>query len=113
MANATKEATTKDDETSAEPQWHKVVSSFPNDHGRVLFRSVSERRARQYVQNRFPRGSEAHLVLPNGSTESYEHERQGEHGQDADQWASFDPESWKPPAEMEPPGQSAWGDVES
>lgn len=99
--------------TETEPQWYKVVSSFPEDRGRVLFRSVSEKRARAFVQNRFPRGSEAHLALPDGSFESYEAERQGEHGQDTDFWADFDPESWKPPAQQEPPGQSAWGDVES
>jgi hypothetical protein len=97
---------------SKDPGWYRVVSSFPQDQGKVLFRSVSETRARRYLTNRFPRGSEAHLRLPDGSHEHYEHERQGEHGQDAEQWAPFDPESWKPPAEQEPPGQSAWGDVE-
>jgi hypothetical protein len=95
-----------------EPQWYKVVSSFPEDRGRVLFRSVSEKRARNFVQNRFPRGSEAHLRLPNGQHEHYEAERQGEHGQDAEPWGPFDPDSWQPPAMQEPPGQSAWGDVE-
>ena len=94
------------------PQWYRVISSFAEDRGRVLFRTVSERRARAFVQNRFPRGSEAHLALPDGSYESYEAERQGEHGQDADPWGPIDPESWKPPALQEPPGQSAWGDVE-
>lgn len=97
---------------NGDPQWYRVISSFPQDQGKVLFRSVSERRARNYVQNRFPRGSEAHLRLPDGSHEHYEAERQGEHGQDADPWAAFNPDEWKPPAMQEPPGQSAWGDVE-
>jgi hypothetical protein len=102
----------KDTSTDSGPKWFRVVSSFPEDRGRVLFRSVSEKRARAWLSNHFPRGSEAHLVKPDGNAEHYEHERQGEHGQDADQWAEFDPASWKPPAMQEPPGQSQWGDVE-
>lgn len=103
----------EDDTTETGPQWHKVRSSFPTDQGRVLFKSVSEARARQFIERRFPRGSEAYLELPDGSFQHYEHERQGEHGQDAERWGAFDPESWKPPAEQEPPGQSEWGDVEA
>jgi len=97
---------------TSDPQWFKVISSFAEDRGRVLFRSVSEKRARAWLMNRFPRGSEAHLAMPDGSFESYEAERQGEHGQDAEQWGPFDPESWKPPSQQEPPGQTQWGDVE-
>lgn len=89
----------------------KVISSFPTDMGRVLFSSVSEKRARQFIVNRFPRGEEAYLELPDGSTEAFQNERSGPYGEDADQWAPFDPESWKPPAQMEPPGESAWADI--
>lgn len=98
--------------STPDPKWYKVISSFAEDRGRVLFRSVSEKRARGWLQGHFPRGSEAHLAMPDGSFESYEAERQGEHGQDADPWGEFDPESWKPAAMQEPPGQTAWGDVE-
>lgn len=94
------------------PKWYRVRSSFPEDRKRILFSSVSETRARKFITNRFPRGEEAYLELPDGSFEAYQHERQGEHGTDTDQWAPFDPESWRPPAEQEPPGQSAWGDRE-
>lgn len=89
----------------------KVVSSFPTDLGKVLFSSISEKRARAFITNRFPRGEEAHLVLPGGATEAYQHERTGPYGEDAEQWAPFDPEKWKPPAEQEPPGESAWADI--
>lgn len=103
---------TKSDAKANEPKWYKVRSSHRQDGGRILFRSVSEQRARNHIETRFPRGSEAHLEMPDGSFEHYEAERQGEHGQDADAWGPFDPEGWKPPAEQEPPGQSQWGDVE-
>lgn len=112
MATTKEEALPTVAETG-DPQWYKVRSSFPDDRRRVLFRSVSESRARRFIVNRFPRGSEAYLEMPDGTTHAYEHERQGEHGQDTDQWSEFDPDTWQPPAEQEPPGQSAWGDVES
>jgi hypothetical protein len=107
-----KTATTGKDVATA-PQWYKVRSSFPTDRKRVLFRSVSETRARQFVEKRFPRGEEAYLEMPDGTTLAYMAERQGEHGQDADAWGPFDPETWKPPEEQEPPGQSEWADVEA
>ena len=120
MANApTKEPTTRDDETAApsadsgKPQFWRVISSFPQDDGRVLFRSVSEKRARAWLERHVPRGEEAHLKTPSGDFESYHAERAGPHGEDMDQWQPFDPDSWKPPAQQEPPGDSAWADVES
>jgi len=98
---------------SSGPQWYRVRSSFPIDQKRVLFRSVSQRRAEQWLMNRFPRGEEAYLETPSGQTSAYVVERQGEHGTDADPWQPFDPETWLPPAEQEPPGQDQWTDVES
>lgn len=92
---------------------YTVKLSHPLDHSKTVFSSVSEKRARRFIQNRFPRGSEAYLVLPDGSTESYEAERSGPYGEDADPWAEFDPASYRPPEEAPPPGESAWGDVES
>jgi hypothetical protein len=100
---------TKDD---SGPGWYYVKLSHPSERRRTVFRSVSEKRARAHIENRYPRGSEAYLEKPDGSTESFENERQGEHGTDADPWASFDVESYKPPEEAPAPGTSQWGDVE-
>jgi hypothetical protein len=97
---------------SGQPQFHFVRLSHPSAHKRIVFRSVSESRARQFVMNRYPRGSEVYLEKPDGTTESYEHERAGEYGQDADQWQPFDPESYQPPEEVTPPGETAWADKE-
>jgi hypothetical protein len=91
----------------------RVRASHPRDNKRVLFSTVSETRARKFMVNRFPRGSEAYLEAPDGSTESYENERAGPYGEDAEQWASFDPEAYIPPEEQPPPGESAWADVEA
>src|SRR5215831_5530197 len=90
----------------------KVRSSFPLDQKKILFNSISEARARRFIANRFPRGEEAYLETPAGKFESYQHERTGPFGEDADQWQPFDPDAWLPPAEQAPPGESAWADVE-
>lgn len=105
------DTTTKAVEKAAPGRW-KVRSTHPVDRKRVLFSTVSESRARNYMERRFPRGSEAYLEDPSGTTYHYEAERQDEYGVDQDKWAPFDPESWVPPSEQEPPGQSAWADVE-
>lgn len=94
------------------PQPWKVKLSHPDFHRRTVFRSISEKRARTWLQNRYPRGSEAYLESPDGTTEHYEHERQGEYGMDADQWAPFDPDSFQPVSMGEPPGESEWADRE-
>lgn len=99
--------------TDDKPKFWRVISSHPQDMGRVLFRSVSERRARAWLERHVPRGEEAHLKSPDGKYESYVAERAGPRGEDLDQWQPFDPASWKPPAEQEPPGDTAWADVES
>jgi hypothetical protein len=96
----------------AKPQFYKVVATHPNLHKRVMFRSISETRARQWLANHYPRGSEAHLIAPDGTTEHYERERAGEHGEDASLWAPFDPESWIPVDQNPPPGDSEWADKE-
>lgn len=100
------------DKTADKPQWFKVVLTHPSLNGRTVFRSLSESRARTWVQNRYPRGSEAHLVSPDGSTQAYEAERTGERGADADQWADFDPSDWVPVEQTPPPGQDEWADKE-
>jgi hypothetical protein len=92
--------------------WFFVRLTHPALNQRNVFRSVSEKRARAFIERRYPRGSEAHLVLPDGSAEHYEAERAGEYGMDADPWAPFDPDSWLPPDQQAPPGESAWSDKE-
>ncbi len=95
------------------PEFWRVVLTHPNHHGQTVFRSVSEARARLWLMNRCPRGSEMHLVDPSGGTHSYERERAGEKGADADPWdAEFDPSTWVPQDQAPPPGDSEWADKE-
>ena len=96
-----------------DPGRYQVRLSHPQERKKVVFSSISENRARRFIQNRFPRGSEAYLEKPDGTFEHYEGERTGPHGEDADQWADFDPESYVPPEEAAPPGEAAWQDVEA
>jgi hypothetical protein len=111
--------TTESTQASTEPPkgkdgfaWYKVVLTHPNLNRKVAFRSLSEARARTFIEKRFPRGSEAHLELPDGSTESYEQERVGEQGIEEDKWGPFDPDSWMPVDQNAPPGENAWSDKE-
>jgi hypothetical protein len=94
------------------PQFYKVVLTHSAHNGRTVFRSVSETRAKQWLENHYPRGSEAHLVAPDGKTFSYERERAGENGADADMWGEFDPSEWQPVEMNVPPGASEWADKE-
>ena len=94
------------------PQFFKVVATHPHLNGRVFFRSVSEQRARAWLQAHYPRGSEAHLVTPTGDTHHYEAERTGERGADVDVWQPFDPSDWTPVEQAPPPGQDVWSDAE-
>jgi hypothetical protein len=95
------------------PDRFTVRLSHPLERKRAVFSSISEKRARRHVQNRYPRGEEAYIEMPDGSFESYQAEREGPHGEDMDQWQPFDPDSWLPPDEAPAPGESAWADVES
>lgn len=94
------------------PQFYRVHLTHPVHHKRVVFRSVSEKRARDWLIRRYPRGSEAYLAKPDGTFEHYEAERTGDKGQDAELWADFDPESWVAPEMAPPPGDDAWADKE-
>lgn len=92
---------------------YKVRLSHPRDNQRTVFSSVSEARARRFILNRFPRGEEAYLEKPDGSEESYQHERTGPYGEDVELWQPFDHTAYVAPEEAVPPGESAWADVES
>jgi len=105
-------ASTKVKEDASPGRW-RVRLSHPHENKKVVFSSISEARARRFVANRYPRGEEAYLESPAGKTESYQHERTGPKGEDADQWADFDPEAYQPPEEQAPPGEAAWADVEA
>lgn len=94
------------------PQFFKVRLSHPDLNRKTVFRTVSESRARKFLTNRFPRGEEAYLEHPDGTTESYQAERTGEHGKDTDLWSSFNPDEYQPMEVGVPPGDSAWADRE-
>ena len=94
------------------PERWTVRLSHPAERRRQVFSSVSESRARRFISNRYPRGEEAYLEGPDGNTYSYQHERTGEHGEDAEQWGDFDPDNYRPPEEQSPPGEASWQDVE-
>lgn len=113
VATKSSGSTSKKSDDGPPTERFKVRLSHPLDHRKIVFSSVSEKRARRFIANRYPRGSEAYLELPDGSTESYEHERTGPYGEDVEQWGAFDPDTYKPPEEAEAPGESAWADVES
>lgn len=100
------------DTVTAEPVFHKVRMTHPSLNKRVVFRSISEERARNWLESHYPRGSEAYLELSDGTTEHHEMERQGENGARADKWGPFDPEEWIPSDQAPPPGDSAWADKE-
>jgi hypothetical protein len=91
---------------------YRVRLSHPKDGKRIVFTSISEKRARDHLMRRYPRGTTAYLELPDGSTEHYEPERCDEHGLEAEPWAPFDPDAFQPPEEVSPPGQSEWADTE-
>jgi hypothetical protein len=110
---AVAKTTTTEKKKSDSPQRFQVRLSHPQERKRVVFSSISETRARRFIANRFPRGEEAYLEHPDGYTEAYQAERAGEHGEDEDPWAEFDPEAYRPPEEAAAPGDSAWQDVEA
>lgn len=98
---------------SSEPGRWQVRVSHPVSNKRVVFSSISERRARQWLMNRAPRGEEMYLESPDGETESYVIGRQeGEYGDDADEWQPFNPDDYMPQDVTVPPGTAGWPDVE-
>lgn len=108
-----KASKTDADSATGKPVFWRVVLTHPNHNGRTVFRSVSETRARNWLMGRCPRGSEMHLVAPDGTAHSYEHERVGENGTDAERWDSlFNPDDWIPVDQAPPPGESEWADKE-
>lgn len=97
---------------SDELEWNYVKLTHPDHHKKIVFRSVDPNRARDFIERRFPRGSEAYLQLADGSTHHHERERQGEMGVDGNAWQEFDPDAWVAPDTQAPPGETAWSDKE-
>jgi hypothetical protein len=96
------------------PARYKVVVSLKTAGDRVLFSSVSEKRAKKWVEDHCPRGSHFFLLGPDGSMSSFEHERNsgGPQGEDLDTWQPFDRDAYQAP-ELSPvnvhdPWADAW-----
>jgi hypothetical protein len=94
------------------PRYKVLVSN--NTHGdRTLFSSVSENRARKYVEDRCPRGQHFFVRSPDGTDMSYEHERHtgGPQGEDVDVWQAFDRAAYQAPT-LEPVNSNdPWADA--
>lgn len=95
------------------PQFYYVRISNPNANKRALFRSISEVRAKTWVETHVPHGEEVYLESPDGTTTAYHKGRlDGEYGLPVDEWQPFDPDAFQPKGDLEAPGQSAWADSE-
>jgi len=102
-------------EKATKPDYYRVVTALSAAGGepdRVLFRSVSEKRARNWLETHAPRGGDILLSKPDGSYESYEAERTGEKGADVDQWQPFDPADYARPETASEIAPDEWADVE-
>lgn len=95
------------------PPRYKVIVSDPNARDRVLFSSVSEKRARKYVEDNCPRGQHFFVQNPDGSMWSYEHERHtgGPQGEDIDVWQEFDRNSYSSPELVPVNVHDPWADA--
>ena len=84
---------------SAGPDRYKVIVSNKISNNRTLFSSVSEKRARNYVEMKCPRGQHFFVLSPDGSMASYEAERLtgGPQGEDVEAWQPFDRDSYQAP----------------
>jgi hypothetical protein len=82
------------------PERYKVIVSNNMAGDRVLFSSVSKKRAMAHIERTCPRGSHHFLLNPDGSMESYEAERLtgGPQGEEYDSgWMPFDRDAYQAP----------------
>lgn len=100
------------------PERFKAIVSLKGNGDRTLMTSVSKKRVQKWIENHCPRGQHIFLLCPDGSMESYEHERQsgGARGEDVDMWQEFDRESYQAPS-LDPvntadPWADAWEGVQ-
>jgi hypothetical protein len=110
----------RDDEKAKKsgPARYRVVVSNKIAGDRVLFSSTSQKRARAYVERNCPRGQHFFVLAPDGSMESYEHERHtgGTRGEDVEVWQTFDRDAYQAP-DLSPvntndPWADAWEGVQ-
>jgi hypothetical protein len=95
------------------PDRYKVMVSNASTGDRTLFSSVSEKRARKYVEDHCPRGSHFFVRNPDGSDWSYEHERHtgGPQGEDVDVWQPFDRDAYQAPDLSPVSSNDPWADA--
>jgi hypothetical protein len=103
--------------TTAGPPRYRVIESLQRggaNIGRVFFSSVSQARAKAWIEARCPRGTHWFLMTPDGEMLSYEAERLtgGPQGEELDAWQPFDRDAYQAP-ELEPvnthdPWADAW-----
>jgi hypothetical protein len=93
------------------PQRYKVIVSNNMAGDRVLFSSVSEKRAKQWLETHCPRGSHFFLLAPNGAMFSYEAERTGAQGEDVEAWAEFDRAAYQAPTLAPVSSNDPWADA--
>jgi hypothetical protein len=99
--------------TKKGPDRYKVVVSLKTAGDRVLFSSVSQKRAMKWIEDHCPRGSHFHLLMPDGTTMSYEHERHtgGPQGEDIEAWQPFDRDEYQAPDLMPVNTNDPWADA--
>jgi hypothetical protein len=95
------------------PARFKVIVSNKLSNDRTLFSSVSEKRARLYVENRCPRGQHFFVLAPDGSMSSYEAERLtgGPQGEDVEAWQDFDRDAYQAPDLSPVNSNDPWADA--
>lgn len=104
----------KDDGKKKAPPRYRVIVSNALAGDRTLFSSVSETRARKWVENNCPRGSHFFVRDPDGNDWSYEHDRHtgGPQGEDVEVWQPFDRAAYQAPTlDAQPAGNDPWADA--
>lgn len=96
--------------TDAPPRY-KVVVANKIAGDRVLFSSVSKKRAMAHIERTCPNGQHHFLLNPDGSMEAYERGRGGPQGEDVEEWQPFDREGYQAP-DLRPVNTSdPWADA--
>lgn len=93
------------------PARFKVIVSNNFTGDRVLFSSVSEKRAMAWIEGHCPRGSHFFLLSPDGTMRSYEAERTGAQGEDVEPWAEFDRDAYQAPTLAPINTNDPWADA--
>jgi hypothetical protein len=93
------------------PPRYRVIVSNNMAGDRVLFSSVSEKRAMAWIEGHCPRGSHFFLLSPDGTMRAYEAERSGVQGEDAEPWAEFDRAAYQAPPLAPVNSNDPWADA--